>query len=362
MNGRDDLEVSGVLVIAEIGVNHDGDPRIALDLVDAAVEAGADAVKVQSFRTELLVSDSAPQATYQQHRAPASSQAAMLRDLELDADAHRAVADRCERHGVEFLSTPFDPPSLELVRSLGVGRLKVASGELTNWPMLLLMARTRLPILMSTGMATLDEVDDALAVIRWGRSVERGIPSESELTALRDRATAGTAQLDDVTILHCTSSYPAAAADVHLRAMGTLADAFGLPVGYSDHTTGHAIAFAAVALGAVVVEKHLTLDRSRPGPDHAASLEPAEFATMVDGIREVSRALGSATKQPSPAEREIRDVARRSVVTTRSIRAGEILREDDLTALRPGTGVHPRTIWSLVGTAATRDLRAGDPL
>lgn len=352
-----------ILVVAEAGVNHDGDPAVALDLADAAAAAGADAVKFQSYRTDLLVRADAPQAAYQRERAPATSQAAMLRALELDADAHRAVATRCTERGIEFLSTPFDPPSLDLLLELGVGRLKVASGELTNWPMLLRMARTRLPMLVSTGMATLDEVADALAVLAWGRGHPEGAPDADALAAARDAMTAdGPAALSDVTVLHCTSSYPARPEDVNLRAMDTIAAAFGLPVGYSDHTEGSAVAVAAVARGATVLEKHLTLDRARPGPDHAASLDPAGFAAMVAAVRATEAALGTAEKCPGTEELGVREVARRSLVAARPVQAGQVLTEEDLIALRPGGGKHPGALWRLIGTRAPRDLAAGEAL
>lgn len=351
------------LVIAEAGVNHDGDPEVALMLAEAAADAGADALKLQTFRTELLVRDDAPQAAYQRERAPAASQAAMLRALELGPAAHRAIAARCAARGVEFLSTPFDPPSLTLLLDLGVRRLKVASGELTNWPMLLRMARTGLPVIVSTGMATLGEVADALAVLAWGRRHAEGTPAADALVAARtDLKTGASDALSGVTLLHCTSSYPALPTDVHLRAMDTLAAEFGLPVGYSDHTEGIAVAVAAVARGATVLEKHLTLDRARSGPDHAASLDPTEFAAMVGAIRATEAALGSTEKRPAADELGVRDVARRSLVAARPIRAGQIIEEDDLVALRPGGGRHPGELWRLVGTAAPRDLSAGDPL
>lgn len=354
-------EGTRTLIIAEAGVNHDGDGAAAVALVDAAAEAGADALKLQTFRTQLLVSDDAPQAPYQRERSPAASQAEMLRRLELDADAHRAVAKRCAERGIEFLSTPFDPPSLSLLMELDVQRLKVASGELTNGPMLLRMARTGLPLIVSTGMATLDEVADALAIIAWGRGSADGVPTDEELARERASVLAGdSVGLGGVTVLHCTSSYPTDPSHVNLRAMQTLSEGVHLPVGYSDHTVGDAVAIAAVARGAVVIEKHLTLDRSRPGPDHAASIDPGGFAALVRAIREVEMALGDRTKQPSPSELAVRDVARRSVVAARAVRAGTILTEEDLVALRPGGGLPPNEVWRLIGTRATRDLLPGE--
>jgi N-acetylneuraminate synthase len=350
------------LIIAEAGVNHGGSVDAALALVDAAATTGADAVKFQSYRTELLVSEGAPQAEYQWRNAPADSQAAMLRALELSPEAHRAVAERCTERGIEFLSTAFDAPSLELLLELDVKRLKVASGELTNAPMLLRMARTGLPMLVSTGMATLEEVADALAVIAFGRSEPAGTPHRALRAEWRDAVLANAARLDDVTVLHCTSSYPAPIDSVNLAAMDTLHATFALPVGYSDHTSGTLVALAAVARGAVVIEKHLTSDRSGPGPDHAASAEPNEFRTMVDAIRTVELALGSEVKSMTPAERDVRTVARRSLFAARDVPAGRIVSEEDIIALRPGDGVGPAELWDWVGRPSPRRFSAGERL
>lgn len=348
------------LIIAEAGVNHGGSVEAALALVDAAAESGADAVKFQSFRTELLVRDDAPQAAYQQRNAPAASQAAMLRALELTPDAHRTIAAHCRARGILFLSTAFDPPSLELLLELGIPLLKVASGELTNGPMLLRMARTGLPLIVSTGMATLEEVIDALAVIAIGRTEPTGLPTTAQRDAARARVTAEAGSVGDVTLLHCTSSYPAPPDSVHLRAMQTLRERFGLPVGYSDHTEGAAVALAAVTLGATVVEKHLTLDREQTGPDHAASLDPKGFAELVTGIRTVEAALGAPDKGPTPVEEDVRRVARRSLVAARDLAPGRPIREGDLIALRPGDGMTPAQLWDWIGRAPIRPYLAGE--
>ena len=350
------------LVIAEAGVNHGGSVDAALALVDAAATTGADAVKFQSYRTELLVSEGARQAEYQRRNAPADSQAAMLRTLELSPEAHRTVAERCTEQGIEFLSTAFDAPSLELLLELGVERLKVASGELTNAPMLLRMARTGLPMLVSTGMATLEEVADALAIIAFGRAEPEGTPRRAVRTEWREAVLTGSARLDDVTVLHCTSSYPAPVDSVNLAAMDTLRTTFGLPVGYSDHTSGTLVALAAAARGAVAIEKHLTSDRSASGPDHAASAEADEFRAMVDAIRTIEVALGSDTKSMTPAERDVRTVARRSLFAARDLTAGQLVSEDDLIALRPGDGLEPAALWDWVGRPAPRTFSAGERL
>lgn len=354
--------VGRTLVIAEAGVNHGGSAEVALQLVDAAASAGADAVKFQSFRTELLVHEDAPQAEYQRRNAPAANQAEMLRDLEFSPEAHRLVAERCADRDIEFLSTPFDPPSLELLLELGVQRLKVASGELVNAPMLLRMARTGLPMIVSTGMATLDEVAEALAVIALGREGGDDVPSSAALDDAGRRVLGSSDAVGDVTLLHCTSSYPAPASSVNLRAMVTLRERFGLPVGYSDHTEGTTVAVAAVALGATVIEKHLTLDRTAAGPDHAASLEPDVFAALVPAVRTVASALGDGRKSPDEVELAVRDVARRSVHAARDLAEDRPLTLDDLIGLRPGGGLAPAEIWRLVGRRPARAHRAGERL
>lgn len=336
-------------VIAEAGVNHNGSLEVALALVDAAAAAGADAVKFQTFRAEGVVTRSAPKAEYQE-RAPVreSSQLEMLRKLELDEGAHRALVARCQERNIEFMSTPFDLPSVELLSRLGVGRFKVPSGEVSNPLLLRAVARTGKPLIVSTGMATLADVEWALETIAAELVPEQGRRAywtEKGHTTLRDR----------VTLLHCTTEYPAPPESVNLRAMQTMRTAFGLPVGYSDHTEGAAISVAAAALGATVIEKHFTLDRTMPGPDHAASLEAAELAAFVQAIRAVGLALGDGRKVPHAAEIANRDVARRSLVAARAIRKGELLSADNLTLKRPGTGVPAHRWDEVLGRPASRD-------
>ena len=349
------------LIIAEAGVNHDGATDAALALVDAAAAAGADAVKFQSFRTGLLVREDAPQAAYQTRNAPAASQADMLRALELSPEAHRAIAAHCTSVGITFLSTAFDQPSLELLLELGVPRLKVASGELTNGPMLLRMAQTGLPLIVSTGMATLDEVADALAIIAIGRSGTTDVPTAERRSAARAHVERDASLAGNVTILHCTSSYPTPPDSVHLRAMATLRERFGLPVGYSDHTEGTAVAVAAVALGAVVIEKHLTLDRTLRGPDHVASLDPSGFSRLVRQIRTAAVALGSPEKRMDAVEEDVRSVARRSLVAARDLDPERDIGPDDLLALRPGGGFPPSAAWDWTGHRPSRPYLAGEP-
>jgi N-acetylneuraminate synthase len=328
-----------VLVVAEAGVNHNGSPALALDLVDAAARAGADAVKFQTFRAEALASPLAPKAGYQERTTgSAESQRDMLRKLELDAAAHRALVARCRSHGITFLSTPFDLQSLALLVELDVPMIKIGSGDLTNGPLLEAAARSGKPLILSTGMATLAEIGEALALVE----------------------TRGRAKRKRVTLLQCTTEYPAAPADLNLRAMQTLKERFGTRVGFSDHSTGTAAALAAAALGAVLIEKHLTLDRKMPGPDHAASLEPGDFAAMVAGIREVGRALGSAQKRPAKAELANVAAARKSLVAARAVRKGEAFSPENLAVMRPGGGISPMRYWEWLGKKAKRDYAAGE--
>jgi N-acetylneuraminate synthase len=349
-------------IIAEAGVNHNGELSTALELVDAAVAAGADAVKFQTFRAELLVTAAAPKADYQiRQTGEGQSQSNMLKALELGEPAYREIATHCGRAGIEFMSTPFDEPSVAVLVGLGVRRLKVSSGDVTNGPLLLCMARTGLPIILSTGMATLDEIRTALAAIAFGY-LGQGTPGLQAFDEALRSADGQEALRRRVTVLHCTSDYPAQIADVNLRAMDTIAAAFGLATGYSDHTVGITVPIAAAARGAVAIEKHLTLDRSLPGPDHAASLEPADFAAMVRAIRDVDASLGSPEKQPSAAERRTALVARRSLHVVKPIRTGETFTATHLAPLRPGIGRSPMALWSLIGTAATRDYEVGEAI
>lgn len=349
-------------IIAEAGVNHNGSVDLARRLVDAAAEAGADAVKFQTFRAEALVSDAAPKADYQKHSTgTAETQFQMLKRLELDEAAHTDLAAHCRSRGIQFLSTPFDEESIKmLVERIGVPVIKVPSGEVTNGPYLLAAARTRKPIILSTGMSTLNEVRAALEVIAFGYTERTRKPS---LSAFRSAflSPAGRKVLKTkVTLLHCTTEYPAPTQEVNLRAMNTMAQAFGLPVGLSDHTLGMSIPIAAVALGAMVVEKHFTLDRSLPGPDHQASLEPHELRSMVHAIRDVEHALGSGKKVPAASEMKNITVVRRSIVTARPISKGEIFSPENLACKRPGTGVSPMRLWGLLGKKATRAYRKNE--
>lgn len=346
-----------VYIIAEAGVNHNGSIERALEMVDVAAQAGVDAVKFQTFTASRLVSAGAPKAEYQSaNTGTAETQYEMLRKLELDEAAHKRLVERCREKGVQFLSTPFDQESVEFLARLDLPLLKLPSGEITNAPLLLEAARTGKPVILSTGMCTLGDIEGALGVLAFGylkREVAPGKKAFQE-AFLSDEGQRVLAER--VTLLHCTTEYPAPFAEVNLRAMDTISSAFGLPVGFSDHTDGIAIPVAAVARGAVVVEKHFTLDRALPGPDHKASLEPDELVAMVRAIRQVEVALGSSLKMPAPSERKNMVVARKSIVAARSITAGELFSADNLSVKRPGGGYSPLNFWELLGRRAPRDF------
>jgi N-acetylneuraminate synthase len=337
------MDYSTVQIIAEAGVNHNGSVERALDLIDAAARAGATAIKFQTFRSEHVISRRAPKAEYQKKTTSSDeSQLDMVRALELDESAHHRLVARCHERKIEFLSTPFDLPSVALLVSLGVQRLKIPSGEITNPLLLRACAKTGLPLIVSTGMCTLGEIERALVILAGAPLYEPAAQSW-----LRER----------VTLLHCTTEYPAPVEDVNLRAMATMASAFGLPVGYSDHTDGIAISLAAVALGAVLIEKHVTLDRNLPGPDHKASIEPPELEQLVCGARAIARALGSACKLPSPSERKNLPIARRSLVAAAPIAKGERFSGENLTVKRPGNGISAIFYDEWIGRTATRDYQ-----
>jgi N,N'-diacetyllegionaminate synthase len=323
---------TGPFVIAEAGVNHNGSLDLALRLVDAAVEAGADAIKFQTFETDRLVSASAQRAEYQRKAGEGTSQAELIRGLALDQQAFTQIAAHCAQRKIIFLSTPFDAGSADFLRRVGVPAVKIASGEITNLPFIRDLAKSGMPLIVSTGMASLGEVERAVTVIEMG--------------GCRCYA-----------LLHCTSNYPTALDDVNLLAMRTLAQAFQCPVGYSDHTLGVEVAIAATALGAQIIEKHLTLDRGLPGPDHQASLETHEFKDMVAKLRNVALALGDGHKRPADRELSVASVVRRSLATARPLSAGSVLSETDLVALRPGTGIPPTEVALVIG----RKLRQSVP-
>lgn len=325
-------------VIAEAGVNHNGDLALAEALVDAASAAGADAVKFQTFRADRVASSTAEKADYQRRTTDAGeSQQAMLRALELDEPSLRRLAARARSRGILFLSTPFDAESADLLHALQMPAFKIASGEVTNLLFLRHVAAFGKPVMLSTGMAYLGEV--AVAV-----------------QALRD------AGCSDLVLLHCVTDYPAKPADANLAAMATMREAFGVPVGFSDHTAGTSVAVAAAALGACVIEKHFTTDRALPGPDHAASLEPGELSALVAAIRDAEAAIGSAVKQPVQVEQPMRGLVRRSLALARTVAEGAELGAADLTALRPAGGIEPSMLDAVVGRRARRTIEAGEIL
>lgn len=356
------MKPSPVYVIAEAGVNHNGELDLARKLVDRAADAGADAVKFQTFDANKLATRAAPKAGYQQRTTDAAeSQLDMLRKLELPREWHWELRERARSRGIEFLSTAFDVGSLIFLEELDLPFYKVPSGELTNGPLLWQFARQGRPLVVSTGMATISEVEQALAVIAHAFNAEaepvdiaevwRGWSEQSWRNSLRER----------VTLLHCTSQYPTPMQECNLRAMDTLR-AFGLPVGYSDHTEGILIPVAAVARGATIIEKHFTLDRAMPGPDHKASLEPAELTQMISQIRDLQLALGDGAKCPQPSEWNTRQAARQHVVAARDIVAGGVFSRDDLTTARSGGGMPASELWGLIGSAVARAYAAGEPI
>lgn len=357
------MSPSPTLFIAEAGVNHNGSVDMALQLVDAAADAGADVVKFQTFRASSLASRHAPKAGYQVRTTGAEqSQLEMLQALELDGAAHRRLVSRCAERGIEFLSTPFDHASfLLLARELRLERIKIGSGDLTNAPLLLEVARWGGQLILSSGMSLLSEVEDALSVLAFGYTApQNATPSRQAFRTAFESEAGQMALCQRVSLLHCTTQYPTPAEDVNLRAMDTLRQAFGLPVGYSDHTRGGAISLAAVARGASVIEKHFTLDRKLPGPDHEASLEPGELAALVAEVRAVEAALGDGIKRAAASERANRHVARKSLVAAREIARGEPFTVDNLTVKRPGGGVAPILYWETVGRPASRDYAADE--
>ena len=334
------------LIIAEAGVNHNGIESLAFELVDVAVEAGADAIKFQTFTAEKVVSIDAGKADYQTKGVGAGTQFNMLKNLELSKSTHVKLIDYCNQQGIEFMSTPFDCAAADFLRSLGMKRFKIPSGEITNYPFVQHIASFDLPIILSTGMATLDEIIQVVELISSTRKLSG-----------YDRPLA-----EMLTVLHCTSSYPAALKDVNLRAMGTILETLKLPVGYSDHTNGILVSTSAVALGAKVIEKHFTLDNTMTGPDHAASLNPVELSEMVTQIRDVEVALGSKIKAPSAYEEQMLKIARRGIKVSSDLNAGDRICESNIEILRPAVGISPQFYDDIIGLKVARSIKAGSAL
>ena len=328
--------MSKVFIIAEAGVNHNGNIEIARRLVDAAAKAGADAVKFQTFKAENLACKDAKKAEYQLETTDKmETQYSMLKKLELTEKMHRELLEYCREKDITFLSTPFDIESARMLAGMGIPIMKIPSGEITNFPYLREIAGNRKKIILSTGMSSLPEVRSALDVLK-----ENGA--------------------EDVTVLHCNTQYPTPFQDVNLLAMVSMGKILGVPTGYSDHTQGIEVPLAAAALGACVIEKHFTLDRSMEGPDHKASLEPCELKAMVEGIRRIESALGKDVKQVSASEKANIDIVRKSIVADRTIKKGELFTEENLTTKRPGTGISPMRWNEIIGKTADRDYKADE--
>lgn len=345
--------------IAEAGVNHNGSFELACKLVDAAVKAGANAVKFQTFKADKLVLKHTPKAEYQKATTAADeSQYAMLKRLELSFEQFKALKGYCEAVNIEFMSTGFDADSVAFLQSLNLSRYKIPSGELTNSPLVHQIASYRKPMIVSTGMATLGDIEFALAVIFY--ALTQNNPPENKADILRCYSKASNRNIlsEYVTLLHCTSSYPTLAQNVNLNAMQGMAACFGLDVGYSDHTLGYTAALAAVAKGAKVIEKHFTLDKSLPGPDHKASLDTEELASLIARVRELEHMLGDGRKMPTYNEYENQQIARQRLVTLKPVKKGEVLTVDSLGTRRSLTGLAAELYWDVLGTKAEIDYQA----
>lgn len=356
--------MSSTLIIAEAGVNHNGSEALAFQLVDKAVAAGVDVVKFQTFKSELLVTEQAKQADYQvKNTQQKESQLSMLKKLELPFQSHLAIRDYCREKGIEYLSTAFDEVSLDfLVNDMKLTKLKLPSGELTNTPFVLAHAKTGCDLIVSTGMATIEEIHFALATIAYGLLNQdvSACPKNDEFI-LAYRSQEGQAILKEkVSLLHCTTEYPAPFDEVNLNAMALMEQEFGLPIGYSDHTAGIAVSLASVAKGAVIIEKHFTLDQEMEGPDHKASIEPDELLAMVQGVRQIESALGKAIKAPSESEKRNMEVARKSIVASATIKQGDVFSEQNLAVKRPGNGISPTKYYLILGKVAEKDFFEGE--
>jgi len=334
------ISLDSTFIIAEAGVNHNGNTDLALQMIDIAADAGADAVKFQTFKAERLLTQYAPKASYQKRTTKADeSQFEMIKNLELSKDVHHILIDYCSKKNIMFLSSPFDNESIDLLNELGLEIFKIPSGEIDNLPYLRKIGSIDKNIIMSTGMANLQEVDSALNIL----------------------VSAGT-DLDKITLLSCNTEYPTPFEDTNLRTMLTLRKRFQTKVGYSDHTPGIEVPIAAVAMGAVVIEKHFTLDRNMLGPDHKASLEPVELKSMIIAIRNIEKAMGTGIKAPSPSEIKNINIARKSIVSSTKIMKGELFSEDNITTKRPGTGISPMRWDDFIGAKASSDYQKDEQI
>ena len=356
-------------IIAEAGVNHNGNRDLAFQMVDVAIEANANAIKFQTFNAKDMVIQNAPKADYQKQTTDSKeSQFKMLERLELSHKDHKELTAYCKKKGIPFLSTAFDFKSLDfLSKDLGLKTLKIASGEITNGPLLLAHARTGCDLILSTGMATLGEVEEALGVIAFGLKHNENpsiAPAPSRRTFQEAYSSREGQQLlqEKVTLLQCTTAYPAPLEDINLKAMLTLRRKFGLKTGYSDHSRGITVPIAATALGATLIEKHFTLSKTLPGPDHQASLDPSELKEMVKAIREVEQIMGDGLKRPMPSELKNREMARKSLFATQKIQQGDTFTENHLAIKRPGTGRSPMDYWDIIGTQNHRPIETDEAL
>lgn len=350
-----------VRVIAEAGVNHNGDRDMAFELVKVAAESGADAVKFQTFNAERLAALTAPKAKYQQATTDAlESQFAMLKKLELPTEWHFQLQRYARELDITFISTAFDLQSLAFLQTLDLPYYKIPSGEITNGPLLIAFAQTGKELIISTGMATLSEIEQALAIVAFGYAHEEEPESLEQVWRFWSNPGVQASLQGKVSLLHCTSQYPTPMEEVNLKAMGTLANAFGLPVGYSDHTQGLVIPTAAVALGATIIEKHFTLDRTLPGPDHMASLEPDELYDLVRTIRDVEKALGDGIKKPQLSEWDTREAARQQLIFCEPVKKGQKIERSALSTARCGRGISPMGLWDMVGKIASESHSQGD--
>ncbi len=348
------------LIIAEAGVNHNGNLDMALELVNRASEAGADYVKFQTFKSINLASERAKKAKYQVRQSCEDEyQLSMLKRLELSLEDHNAIITLCEQKGIKFLSSAFDEVSLDLLTStFDLPEVKLGSGELTNGPLLLAAGRSNANVILSTGMGSLAEVEEALGVLAFAMCRNTEPKCRDDFAEVLLDPKVWPRIRERVTLLHCTTEYPAEIRDTNLQVIKTLRQAFGLKVGYSDHTVGSAVSLAAVALGASVIEKHFTLDRSLPGPDHTASLEPRELTQLVRDVRSVEKAMGNGIKQPCAAEVANRSVVRKSLLAARDLPAGHVLTLDDIEVKRPGGGVSPMVFWDMLGKVTNHPINA----
>jgi N-acetylneuraminate synthase len=356
--------MTNVFIIAETGVNHNGDLNRALQLVECAAESGADAVKFQTFNAKDLATACAEKTDYQKKTTGSEeNQLSMLKQLQLSEPDHLVLADYCQQKNIQFLSSPFDLKSLQfLTETMKLETIKIASGEISNGPLLLSAARNCKKIILSTGMSTLDEITQALQIIAFGLKNNHGSPEKIHLSSLIADLKISDGMRERITLLHCTSEYPTPFSDINLRAMDSLTKHFGLPVGLSDHSLGINVPIAATALGAILIEKHFTLDRTLPGPDHPASLEPIELKQMVTGIREIEQALGSDEKKPMASELKNRIPARKSLVAAKEITKGEVFTEQNLAIKRPGSGVSPMQYWNYLDKPANRAYKKDEHL